>query len=132
MKYCPKCGQENKNYAKFCVNCGTTFVYQNMNRMNYSSTEKNVRDIPSYYKLIYKFDDEVGKYRIGKTKILLVTEYILSLVLVIYVVLTSPDNSYLFSIAGMLAAVIVWMLFGTVIAIPSYIIAYIIKKIVNR
>lgn len=26
MKYCPKCGFENANYAKFCVKCGNSFV----------------------------------------------------------------------------------------------------------
>ena len=27
MKYCPKCGFENANYAKFCVKCGNSFYY---------------------------------------------------------------------------------------------------------
>ena len=31
MKYCPKCGFENANYAKFCVKCGNSFVDMDIN-----------------------------------------------------------------------------------------------------
>ena len=95
MKYCPKCGYKNANYAKFCVKCGNSFaemdidtikkynVFNRSNHLKYVNNQMSKQEnnnsfnksqfkdntyIKSTlkYKLFYIFDERKNKYRISK------------------------------------------------------------------
>jgi len=67
MKICSRCGSENEDYVKFCVQCGKSF--------DNTDNHFEVVEEPSLIKKIfYKFDEEKHKYRIAKIKSFLVVE----------------------------------------------------------
>ena len=100
MKYCPKCGFENANYAKFCVKCGNSFVDMDINtikkhnsimnsmhsketseisqkkKVNNTFNESHFKDNghtkPTFkFKLFHIFDERKNKYRISKLRVIL-------------------------------------------------------------
>ena len=103
MKYCPKCGFENANYAKFCVKCGNSFVDMDINtikkhnsimnsmhsketseisqkkKVNNTFNESHFKDNghtkPTFkFKLFHIFDERKNKYRISKLRVILAME----------------------------------------------------------
>lgn len=103
MKYCPKCGFENANYAKFCVKCGNSFVDMDINtikkhnsimnsmhsketseisqkkKVNNTFNESHFKDNghtkPTLkFKLFHIFDERKNKYRISKLRVILAME----------------------------------------------------------
>ena len=44
MRYCEKCGHENKNYAKFCAKCGNSLSPQDMSEIKRSTKETSLNN----------------------------------------------------------------------------------------
>lgn len=118
MKIFSRCGSENEDYVKFCVQCGKSF--------DNADNHFEVVEEPSLIKKIfYKFDEEKHKYRIAKIKSVLVVEAIAVFIWSfneLWVYIDSSKGDLFVTLITALCMVIIFF-------IPSAVILFIIKKI---
>lgn len=120
MKFCSKCGCENIDEAQFCRNCGLEFNGQVIKK----NTEiiKN-QDSSLITKLFYKTDKYSGKLRIARSKTISIIVFIA--LFLFGMIEGAPGLSF---IELLIAAVI----FGLLGAVPTFIIGYVVGRIVDR
>ena len=125
MKICKSCGFENIDEAKFCKNCGEKLTDKTGDVRPVDNADIIVKDTNNNLitKLFYKNDKYTGKLRIAKTKIITIAVFFIFFLFEI--VTFATGNSF---VVVFIAAVI----FGLIFAIPTFIIGWIVGKVIDR
>jgi uncharacterized membrane protein YvbJ len=119
MKFCPSCGFENIDDAQFCRNCGLKLIEKKNN-----VPEKRDASYNSIItKLFFKTDKYSGDLRIARTKTVTIIVFVATFLFAV-----SVGDGTLTLIEEFIVAVIS----GLIIAVPTYVIGYIVGLIMDR